>query len=229
MQGLIGITCAYSQQENRYWLRDAYVKAVERTGAVPLILPYLNSIRTINEIVRVCDGFVLSGGGDLDPAYWGEEPRPGLGEIDPQRDRFETALVKEIIARDKPGLFICRGIQVLNVVLGGDLIQDLTGPLLHQQPAPRYHPTHDVFIEPDTILFELCGTRIYRVNSMHHQGINRLGQGLKVAARASDGLIEAVEYPACKFILGVQWHPEALEDEVSIKIFRALTEAACGL
>lgn len=226
MRVLIGITCGFNENQNMYYLRPGYWESVERAGGTPVILPPVESPGVMENYLEVCDGYILSGGDDIDPAFWGEDPEPGLGEIDPRRDRFEVELVREIIKRDKPALFICRGIQVLNVALGGTLIQDLRSDMAHRQYAPRYHPFHDILLEKDCILHHLIRQETVKVNSFHHQAIGNLAPGLVVTARSRDGVVEAVEYPARKWILGVQWHPEAMRDDLSACLFQGLIEAA---
>lgn len=228
MSALIGITCGFDEDRNMYYLRPGYWESVVRAGGTPIILPPVESSGVINHYLEVCDGYILSGGDDIDPAFWGEEPEPGLGEIDPCRDRFEIDLVREVIKRDKPALFICRGIQVLNVALGGTLIQDLHSDLAHRQYAPRYYPFHDILLEKDSVLYRLFQQTTVRVNSFHHQAIGSLAPGLVATAGTRDGVVEAVECPSKSWILGVQWHPEAMRDEFSGRLFRALVEEAAG-
>jgi len=223
---LVGITCGFDYERNMYYLRPGYWESVERAGGIPVILPPVDSPEGIDHYLEICDGYILSGGDDIDPFYWGQDPEPGLGEIDPRRDRFEINLVQAIVKRDKPALFICRGIQVLNVALGGTLIQDLRSSIAHRQRAPRHHPFHDILLEKDSVLYQLLRRETVRVNSFHHQAIAGLAPGLVATARARDGVVEAVEYPAKRFILGVQWHPEAMQDELSSRLFRGLIYAA---
>jgi putative glutamine amidotransferase len=223
---LIGITCGFDEGGYRYYLRPGYWESVESAGGPPVILPPADSPEVMDHYLKVCDGYILSGGDDIDPAFWGEEPQPGLGEIDPRRDRFEVELIRGIIKRDKPALFICRGIQVLNVVLGGTLIQDLHSEIAHRQRAPRNHPFHDILLEKASTLYQLFQRETVRVNSFHHQALGSLAPGISVTARARDGVVEAVEFPERSWILGVQWHPEAMRDELSARLFQGLVEAA---
>ncbi|NLB18835.1 MAG: gamma-glutamyl-gamma-aminobutyrate hydrolase family protein [Syntrophomonadaceae bacterium] len=226
MKPVLGITCGYRSSEGLYYLREGYWEAVHKAGGIPIILPPLTS-GDIRYYFDRCDGFILSGGDDIDPAYWGEDPLPGLGEIDPRRDKFEIELTVQVVAGDKPALFICRGIQVLNVALGGDLIQNLKSTIAHRQKAPRNHPFHDILVNRDSNLYNIFQQDVVRVNSFHHQAINRLAPGLRVTARTRDGVIEGVEHTARRWILGVQWHPEAMNDPWSDMLFAGLVEA-CG-
>ncbi len=231
MLPLIGITCAGDEEEINFVLRRYYVAAVVRCGGVPIILPAISSKETIKKYAGTIQGLLLSGGGDVDPFYFKEEPRKGTGFIDPERDFFEIYLTREIIALKKPLLAICRGVQILNIVAGGDIYQDLeeTGSYLkHQQEAPRWYPTHDVYIESDCMLAEILGCKQMRVNSFHHQAVKKLGNGLRVAARAGDRVVEALEGSGSFFVLGVQWHPECMYQKFKehLKIFKALVDAA---
>lgn len=224
MKPVIGISCSFDNQEKWSYLRHTYVDSVVRAGGTPLILPSLDEEELIGDYIRLCDGFLLSGGGDLDPVYWGAEPHPRLGEVDPVRDAFEMNLTRRTLIEDKPALFICRGIQVLNVAAGGSLIQNIKSDIMHRQKAPRYHPCHDISISNGSLLHSICEQETARVNSFHHQAIGDLGHGLVVTAQARDGIIEAVEIPGHKFLVGVQWHPEAMRDDLSSRLFQRLVK-----
>ncbi len=223
----IGITCSFREDEYAFWLRAYYIDRIIAVGGIPFILPSSTSTEVIRDYAAICDGFILAGGGDMDPVFWGEEPRPGLGEIDPLRDQFELKLSEQILKKDIPALGICRGIQVLNVAAGGSVVQDLgqTG-ICHMQSAPKSHPFHDIFIEKDTRLFNILGQERVRVNSFHHQAVKQLGKGLIPSGTSGDGVIEAIESVQHRFLLGVQWHPECMTDRASERLFRALVEAA---
>jgi putative glutamine amidotransferase len=172
------------------------------------------------EALAGLDGLLLTGGEDVSPALYGEPPHEKLGDVDAARDAFEIALVTEARSRDLPIFAICRGIQVMNVAFGGSLVQDIPseipGALEHQLAVPHhesYALAHEVWLEPDSLLATLMRERLSdadscEVNSRHHQAIKRLAAGFKVSATAPDGIIEAIEDPAARFCLGVQWHPE---------------------
>ena len=215
---LIGIT-AYVEPSARWGAWDLptalvpldYVEAVERAGGRPLIVP--PSSTGIDETLEALDGLILSGGSDLDPELYGADRHPETAGIRSERDAAELELLKAALDRDLPVLAICRGSQVLNVARGGDLVQhlpDVVGDEKHKH-TPGSFADHDVEVEKDTRLGEILGDRA-PVKSHHHQGIGRLGDGLRESARAEDGTIEAVEDPAKRFALGVLWHPEAGED-----------------
>ena len=215
MKPLIGITCSRDYEQNRYFVPVAYVRAVTAAGGQALVLPPAQGgQKEAQNLLSLLDGLVLSGGGDLDPVVFGEEPAPGLGEIDPERDWWELALTRLTLAAGKPLLGICRGIQVLNVAAGGSIWQDISNccqnPLQHMQNAPRWYPTHTVDMEPGSRLAQILKTKRLRVNSFHHQGLKEPAPDLTVAARSADGIIEAVELNRHPFTIGVQWHPEAM-------------------
>jgi len=179
------------------------------------------------------DGLLLTGGPDVDPRLYGQEPAPETQTPNPERDRLELGLLREALDRDLPVLAICRGLQLFNVCHGGTLIQHLPGdPHRSQQPpADPSKPAHEVRVAPDTKLAAILGEGQYTVNSRHHQAVDRLGDGLRVTAKsAEDGIIEGLERPDKKFAVGVQWHPEdqVRTDETQLKLFRAFANAVDG-
>jgi putative glutamine amidotransferase len=232
----IGVTLAHdTRTPGRYSLRRDYVQALGTAGGLVLALPP-GPPEDVDVILGQLDGVVLTGGTDLDPKLFGEEPHPAVNqaEIFRDRDRFELALCRAAVGQDVPLLAICRGVQVLNVAFGGTLVQDIPS----QVPSPRVHDTggdrhalaHDVAIEPGSRLFEILGRRpVVPVNSFHHQSIATVGAGLAVSARADDGVIEAVERRDCRFVVGVQWHPEGFvgQGDDFHPLFAAFLEA-CG-
>jgi putative glutamine amidotransferase len=178
----------------------------------------------IDETLEAVDGLLFSGGSDLDPDLYDQEPHPATSGVVAERDRAELALLEAALARDMPVLAVCRGSQVLNIARGGDLVQhlpDVVGDEKHKH-TPGTFADHDVTLEPGTRLAGLLGDRA-PVKSHHHQGIGRLGEGLQVAAYAEDGTVEAVEDPSHRFAFGVLWHPEAGED---LRLFEELVGAA---
>jgi putative glutamine amidotransferase len=198
------------------------VQAVEQAGGRPVLIP--PSEDGVAETLAAIDGLVFSGGSDLDPDLYDDEPHEATAGVVPERDRAELALLEAALARDMPVLAVCRGSQVLNVARGGDLVQhlpDVVGDDKHKH-TPGTFADHDVTLEPGTRLAELLGDRA-AVKSHHHQGFGRVGRGLRVAAHAEDGTVEAVEDPSHRFALGVLWHPEAGEDR---KLFEELVGAA---
>ena len=231
-QPVIGLTPSIDRAENRVWIRPAYMSSVLAAGGLPVLLPLTDAPEALSRMLDLCDGILLTGGPDADPALYGGSDPGGTVFLCPDRDAMELPLARMAIAADKPLLAICRGIQVLNVALGGSLWVDLPterpSALRHRQGAPGAEPTHGVRALPDTPLSEICGQEALRVNSLHHQAIRELAPGLSPMAEAEDGLIEAVWRPESRFAMGVQWHPELMSahDEASRAIFRRFVEAA---
>jgi putative glutamine amidotransferase len=197
-----------------------YVDGVAQAGGVPVVLPPM--VETVEEIAERIDGLLLCGGSDLDPSYYGEEPIPELGATRPQRDAFEMALLEHALERSMPVFGICRGLQVLNVALGGTLYQDLPSQLhadliAHRQQTPKWQWTHEVEVNGGSEIARIMESAELRVNSYHHQGIKDLADGLVASAYASDGVIEAAESPNLSecWLVGVQWHAEAMRDAQS--------------
>ena len=194
-----------------------YLRALEAAGALPMVVPPLPE-EAIGTLLDRLDGICLSGGPDLDPDTYGASPHPELGPIEPDLDRFELAVARCADARGIPILAICRGTQALNVARGGTLIQHLpaVSEFAHRQSAPGNETSHPIEIEPESRLAAALGDDEVEVsdeldiNSFHHQAIERLGEGLKIVARAPDGTVEAIEDPSRSFLIGVQWHAETL-------------------
>lgn len=226
MRPVIGITGNYQAENNSFCLKDYYVSSISDAGGIAVILPSTGDEELIEDYLSICQGLLLSGGGDLDPLYWSECPEQQLGEIDPLRDGFELSLARKTFRSHQAVLGICRGCQVLNVAMGGSLVQDINGLMSHGQKAPRTHPIHDIFIEQNSQLYRIMRSERIRVNSFHHQAVKELGRGLSITALAADGTVEAIESREHPFYLGVQWHPECLRDEFSAHLFAALTAAA---
>ncbi len=191
-----------------------YVESVRRAGGEPIILDY--RAHPPAEVVRTFDGILLAGGGDVLPSLYGGAVHPRFNAAEPGRDEYELELARLATERDVPLLAICRGIQVLNVARGGTLIQDIPteapNPLNHDVREPRFAIAHEAWIAAgsrlDLLMRERLESDIAPVNSRHHQAVKELGAGLVVTATAPDGVIEAIEDPARRFCLGVQWHPE---------------------
>lgn len=212
----------------RVRLNEAYVNAVRSVGLTPLVLPPLEPSE-LEPVLGAVQGVVLTGGEDVDPAQYGAEAGPRTGLPHRQRDHCELALVRLAHQRRTPTLAICRGIQLVNVALGGTLVQDIAsecpGALAHDQSEKRESRVHDVRIEPDTMLAEAIGATGISVNSSHHQSVGRVAEGLQVTARAPDGIVEGAEWTRDDWwMLAVQWHPEELlqdRDDWDRGIFRA--------
>jgi putative glutamine amidotransferase len=212
-----------------------YLRALEAAGAVPMVVPPLPE-DAIGSLLDRLDGICLSGGPDLDPDTYGAEPHPELGPIEPDLDRFELAVARCADKREIPILAICRGTQALNVARGGTLIQHLpesSPDFAHRQSAPGNETSHTIDVEAGSRLAAALGDNEVEVrdeldvNSFHHQAIERLGEGLKVTARAPDGTVEAVEDPSRPFLIGVQWHAETLVHRTyEAALFRHFVQAA---
>ena len=228
MKPVIGITTYVEPAAWGQWNLPAalipysYVQAVEASGGRALLVP--PSDDGIEETLDALDGLLFSGGSDIDPELYGQEPHPTVQDVARVRDDAELALLRAALDRDMPVLAICRGSQVLNVALGGDLVQHLpevVGDEKHKH-TPGQFSDHDVDVDDGTRLGGIVGDRA-PVKSHHHQGFGRLGEGLREAARADDGTVEAIEDPSRRFAIGVLWHPEAGEDAA---LFEALVAEA---
>lgn len=232
MRPTIGITCSHDYKTDRTFLPQAYAQAVEQAGGMPILLSQVVAADGLGQLVHMLDGILFSGGVDVDPVHFGEEPLPALGEVAPERDRFELELVRQALDADLAVLAICRGIQVLNIAAGGTIYQDLrtqvSNTLKHSQDAPRWHATHKVTIKGGTILARALQAREVRVNSFHHQAVSRVAPGFRLSATAPDGVIEAIESENHKYVVGVQWHPEGMweKDPQMLKLFKSFIQAA---
>jgi putative glutamine amidotransferase len=215
---VVGITSYDAEQvtwsdwtEETIMVPAAYVRAIERAGGRPLLLP--PSEDDPDQILELVDGIIFSGGSDVGPEHYGADPHPETDDARPKRDRFELELLQAALARDLPVLAVCRGSQVLNVARGGDLVQHLPEVVGHDdhKHTPGQFADHDVRVEEASRVGTLLGDRA-PVKSHHHQGFGRIGDGLREAAWADDGTVEALEDPTKRFAVGVLWHPEEGED-----------------
>lgn len=195
-------------------LQSTYTSAIENSGGIPIIIPYTENEEALNRYIEICDGVLFTGGCDIEPRIFGEEVRDTCGKIQVSRDTLELAFFKKAFTHKKPIMGICRGIQLINVALGGTLFQDIPtecpSKISHQQTEPKTLPSHSVKIISDTPLMELIGKEKMTANSFHHQAIKALGEGLRVMAYSNDGIIEAVYYNGEAYVRGYQWHPELL-------------------
>jgi putative glutamine amidotransferase len=237
---VIGITSALISEEqdygtmHRHRVSADYSEAVLNAGGLPIILPPQDG--TIEQILEIVDGLIFSGGADIDPARYGEsEVHPMTYDISDERDRFEIDLFNAAIERDKPALCICRGIQVLNVALGGSLIQHIDDVVPDSLPHRQHHvgimgteSSHEVTFEEGSLSAEIFEAAVVPVNSLHHQSLAEPANRVRVEGISSDGVIESVSVPGCRFVLGLQWHPELLFKTMpeQLKPFAALVEAA---
>ena len=223
MRPVVGITCSLTASgigdsiytlERNIIARD-YSHAIEYAGGTPLLIPHVGDIECINQYLGVLDGLVLSGGGDIDPLLFGQEPHQNLGSVDRVRDEMELQLTQKALDQDLPILAICRGIQMLNVAAGGTIYQDIAAEmpqptLRHSQSGAGWYASHTIDIISESRLFQIFDSPTARVNSFHHQAVREIGEGFIATAKAKDNVIEAIESPTRRFALGVQYHPEMM-------------------
>lgn len=227
MKPIIGVTPQYDIEKDRIKIEPSYFEAIQKAGGIPILLPLHNDTKDLQDLLKCIDGIVFSGGPDVNPFYFNEEAIPECRVIVQERDRMELDLLPLVMQLKIPVLAICRGIQVVNIALGGDIYQDITAQtntvtrIMHDQKAKRSTTVHKVQIAKDTLLERILDKGEIFVNSFHHQVVRKLGKDLIVAATSSDGLIEAVTMENYPFFLGVQWHPEDLYevDKNAQKIF----------
>jgi putative glutamine amidotransferase len=213
-------------------LAEQYVRAVEAVGAVGVVISPAHGDLAIGHLVRLVDGLLLTGGEDIDPGRYGRARSGACEEPNPARDAMELDVLRMAEDVEMPVLAVCRGLQLLNVFHGGTLHQHLptcrTGPVSHVQREPIGDSSHSVEIEPHSRLAGIVGDGHLRVNSFHHQGVDRIGEGLRVSARAEDGLVEAMEPVDGREIIAVQWHPERDRSAASGALFRWLADRAAA-
>ena len=225
---VIGICAVREQARWSFWdqpahlVADSYVGAVQRAGGLPVLLPV--DPRAPARVVESIDGLLLIGGADLDPASYGAAPEPGLERTYRERDDFEIGTVRHALTADIPVLAICRGMQILNVALGGTLVQDLadeSGQTIHRRRKGTFEEAENhVELEEGSLAARAAGEGVHVAHCHHHQAIDRLGEGLEVTGRAvEDGLPEAIETTDGRWVLGVQWHPEARDESAILAAF----------
>ncbi len=236
MKPTIGVVPLWDDERNSIWLLPGYMNALREAGALPIILPLEIEPEDLTQIAQLCDGFLLTGGQDVDPAIYGEAAIDECGRPCGERDRLERAIFEYAVENDRPIFGICRGIQFINAICGGSLYQDLPSQyppckdVVHQMTPPYDRPCHRVTILPETPLAAIVEQSELAVNSYHHQAIKQISPQLRAMAISEDGLVEAVYMPHKRFIQAVQWHPELNHhcDESSRKIMRSFVEA-CSL
>lgn len=210
---IIGIIAVVDNELNTR-VQNTYIDVIEKAGGVPVLLPYVKNDGSIDAFARLCDGFLFTGGVDVDPARYGEQKKAFCGEIQLFRDELEFRAFEKIYSLNKPVMAICRGAQLVNVALGGALYQDIPSEIqtdiLHNQTEPKDSPSHSVKILDGAPLSTLISKNVMKANSFHHQAIKRLGKGLEVMALADDGITEAVYSVEMRYLRAYQWHPELL-------------------
>ena len=233
---LIGLNCdhahraPYGRVEKRLVLNLTYVQAVTDAGGIPVVLPWQNP-KAIPGLLKGLDGLLLTGGDDPDPKLYGRKLHPAEVLMDPERQAFDLALIRAVLKRRMPVLAICLGSQMLNLVRGGTLVQDIPSQVRGagaHKPVKGVPPWHAVRIQRGSRLAGILGTSSLAANSFHHQAVGEVGRGLKAVAHAPDGVVEGIEDPGHPFLVGVQWHPERCyrERPHQARLFRALVLAA---
>ena len=232
---LIGVVPLVDEGRDSYWMLPGYFEGILEAGGAPVMLPLTDGPEVLARLVSSCDGILVTGGQDVSPELYGEQGADAVTlccELCAARDKMESALIPLAVRGDVPVLGICRGIQVINAVLGGTLWQDLPkqrpSEVEHHGLPPYEEPVHEVDVLSSTPLAEAIGAGSYAVNSYHHQALRDLAPGLEAMAVAPDGVIEAVWRPESRFLWAVQWHPEFSRgvDEKSRKVFSAFVDAA---
>lgn len=230
---LIGLTASHDIKTDSLAMNPLYPNAIRRFGGLPVVLPLELDETEAESLADTLDGILFTGGPDVHPFLFGEETLSGCGEVSVRRDRVELSMFRRMYEKKKPILGICRGIQLINIALGGTIYQDLASqfheerPVAHRQPFPCTSPSHRVRLTPGTKLSALAGSSVIEVNSMHHQAVKTPAKDLTVSALAAGDLIEALELSDYPFLMGVQWHPEYLVGHYphADRLFQSFVEA----
>ena len=228
MNSVIGIVSC-GLDGGRQFVTDTYIRAIETAGGIPLVIPCCQEA-CYPAFTRLCRGFLFCGGDDVSPLLFGEEPLTGQGGTDWNTDWFHLSFMRHVLETGLPVLGICRGMQILNLALGGTIWQDLSlrpGPTLQhmQVSVSRSDPSHQITLSNNSMLYDICGNSC-DVNSFHHQCVKKLGKGLRITATTSDGVVEAIEADRPAFTAGVQWHPECMpEKKEMLELFRFFVHA----
>lgn len=233
---VILLTPYFNTERDEPYMRPAFLKAVRHAGGIPVILPLDLTEADLAQLLEGADAVLFTGGPDVHPFFFGEETQAHCGNVCLRRDELELALLRLAMEAKKPILGVCRGVQILNIGLGGDIYQDIPSqfkeefPIAHTQPFAYDIPSHTVSVTPGTLLARIAQNSVIKVNSMHHQAVRRVAPGLTASGHAPGGLVECVEKPDYPFFIGVQWHPEYLweQDEAAARLFRMFVEAARG-
>lgn len=228
---VIGVLPLWDEEKDSVWMLPGYMQGIEAAGGIAMVLSLSADESALKFWAESLDGFLFTGGQDVDPALYGEEKLPVCGELSRERDRIEMFLFKKVLELNKPAFGICRGLQFFNVALGGTLYQNIptqmSDPLVHEGASAKETATHTVRAEKSSLLYQIAGED-FTANSYHHQGIKSLAAGLRAAARSKDGLVESVYMPDKRFVFAVQWHPELNfdSDGTSMALFRYFIEAS---
>ena len=231
MKPIVGVMPLWDDRKESLWMLPGYMDGISRAGGIPVVFPLSADERNLEQLAGICDGFLFTGGHDVSPKIYGEEPMEGVVDTCEKRDAMETVVLRSAMNADKPVLGICRGIQFINAVLGGTLYQNLPtqkpAAVNHRQNPPYDLPAHHVAVVKDSPLYEHLKADRLPVNSYHHQAVKEVAPGLAVMAVAPDGIVEALYKPDRRFLWAVQWHPEFSfrTDANSRKIFEAFAAA----
>ncbi len=231
MKPVVGVMPLWDETKDSIWMLPGYMDGILQAGGLPVVFPFTENEQELEQLVNLCDGFLFTGGHDIAPELYHEDPLPELGITCPKRDIMEKVVLKKALDADKPVLGICRGIQIINAVLGGTLYQDIPtqhpSETEHHQTEPYENPVHEVKIIAGTPMHQCLAKDCLAVNSLHHQAVRQLAPVLEAMAVSPDGLVEAVYMPEKKFLWAVQWHPEFSykTDDQSRRIFRAFVES----
>ncbi|MGN0395133.1 MAG: gamma-glutamyl-gamma-aminobutyrate hydrolase family protein [Coprococcus sp.] len=231
MRPVIGLSPLYDETKESYWMLPGYMKVLEKCGAMPIMLPLTSDEEEISQILEMCDGLLLTGGHDVNPAIYHEYMKDTCGVPCNERDLMESLLFGRALEKKMPVLGICRGIQFMNAYLGGTLYQDINteydSRIEHHMTPPYDREVHKVTVMEDTLLADILGAGVMPVNSYHHQAIKKIAPGVSQMAVSEDGLVEAISVDGQRFAIGVQWHPEFSyeSDDNSIKLVQAFVDA----
>jgi putative glutamine amidotransferase len=231
MKPIVGVMPLWDEEKDSIWMLPGYMDGISQAGGIPVIFPFSTDEQELKQLIGMCDGFLFTGGQDVTPEVYHEDPLEDLIDCCIKRDLMETIVLKEAIADDKPVLGICRGIQFINAALGGKLYQDIPtqhpSEINHHQNPPYAVPVHNVSIAAGSPLHKCLGVDQLPVNSYHHQAVKIAAPELVVMAEAADGIVEAVYKPDNRFLWAVQWHPEfSYQTDInSMKIFKAFVDA----
>lgn len=235
MKPIIGLALSNRIKPKKIYsaINNDYIKAVQKAGGIPVLIPFSDNLENIQTYADRIQGIIFTGGEDVSPLLYNEDPIKEVQRIIEKRDRFELELFKEVYKKNIPILAICRGLQLINVALGGNLYQDINVQIPNSNGhlpmyALRSNLYHSVKIEKDSKLFDIFKTEDLKVNSFHHQSVKKLGEDLRITAHSSDGVVEGIESLSRKFLVAVQWHPENLVERHSefLKLFEALINNA---
>lgn len=223
---LIGITTDI--KDGHFMIEEQYARSISKAGGIPVLIPSISGdSHLIKDTAARIDGLMLPGSRDMDPGYYNEEPHPKLRPMSLERTETEFKVLRAAAEREIPVLGICGGMQLINVFFGGSLYQDIYSYIPEAMPHEK-GAIHDIAVENETLLREIAGTKSFSSKSYHHQSVKEVGKGLRVSASAPDGIVECIESSGSPIVLGVQWHPELEDTEISRRIFKYFIDRCAG-